>query len=131
MDEPLLRLAVVAIAAAAVGGIAVLTRRWQKPTHARIDVAGLGLPPGVVVFTSTDCTKCKEALAMLRPLDIPLREVTWEIEGALLERARVSAVPLTVFVGDSGQVVDQIVGVPRRRRLSKAARAWSTAMAQA
>ena len=125
MDEPALRLLLAAVAVVIVVGAALLTRRWQKPSHPRIDVAGLGLPSGAVIFTSTDCAKCKDALAALRSLDVPLREVTWEIEGDLLERARVSSVPLTVFVDGAEQVVDQILGVPTRRRLAAALAAWS------
>ena len=118
-----------AIRALLVGGgtllvviLALATRRWQRPTHERVDVAGLGLPPGIVIFTSTDCATCKEALARVRTADAPVREVTWELERALLEQAKVAAVPLTVVVADDGTVVDQMVGVPRRRRLARATR---------
>lgn len=127
MDDPLLRIAAVAVAAIVVVGLAVVSRRWQRPSHPRIDVAGLGFPPGIVIFTSTDCTKCKDALAALRGLDVPVREVTWELEGSLLESARVATVPLTAFVDGSGRVIDQIVGIPTARRLRRAAAAWAAA----
>ncbi|HSF85180.1 MAG TPA: hypothetical protein VLG28_05880 [Acidimicrobiia bacterium] len=124
MDETWLRLLVVAVMAAIVVGAAYGTRRWQRPGHARLDLAGSVFAPGVVMFTSTDCTTCKDALAAVKPLDIPLREVTWELEGNTLEQLDVSAVPLTVFVGNDGEILDQTVGVPRRRWLRRAAAKW-------
>ncbi len=81
------------------------------------------------MFTSTDCATCKDALAVVKPLDLPLREVTWELEGSTLERLNVSAVPLTVFVGNDEEVLDQAVGVPRRWWLRRAAARWRRAAA--
>lgn len=128
MDDVWVRLLLIAGAAAVVLGAAYATRRWQRPGHPRLDLAGAGFDPGVVLFTSTDCTTCKDALAVVKPLDIPLREVTWELEAPMLEKLDVSAVPLTVFVGTDGEIVDQIVGVPRRSRLRRAAARWRRAV---
>ncbi len=124
MSDPLVRLAVVAAVAAIVVVISVLTRRWQRPVHPPVAVAQLDLPAGVVVFTSTDCATCKDALAALRSIDLPVREVTWELERETLERAQIAAVPLTLFVHEGGRVIDQIVGVPKPRRLRRAVAAW-------
>ncbi len=124
MDETWVRVIVVAAAALVVLAAALATRKWQRPGHPRLDLAHTDYDPGIVMFTSTDCATCKDALAAVRPLDIPLREVTWELEGSVLERLQVTAVPLTVFVGPHREVVDQIVGVPRRRRLRRASSAW-------
>lgn len=128
MDELWFRLLVIAALTAAVAGTALATRKWQRPGHPRLDVSGRGLGPGAVVFTSTDCSTCKETLQLIRNLEMPLREVTWELEGRVLEELGVSAVPLTTFVGAGDVVVDQIVGVPRRRRLRRAEARWRHAM---
>ncbi len=48
------------------------------------------------------------------------REVTWELEGRLMERVGITAVPLAVFRDDTGATVAQIAGVPGRRRLRRA-----------
>lgn len=128
MDDLWVRLLVIAAVTAAVAGAAFATRKWQRPGHPRLEVSGRGLGPGAVVFTSTDCVTCKEALQVIRNLDMPMREVTWELEGRVLEELGVSAVPLTAFVGADDVVVDQIVGVPRRRRLRRAESRWQEAM---
>jgi hypothetical protein len=120
MSDAVVRLLVVGGSAIVVVAAALATRRWQRPTHERVDVAGLALPPGIVIFTSTDCATCKQAIARVRGTGVPVREITWELERAMLERARVAAVPLTLVVGPDGSVLDQIVGVPRRRRLKRA-----------
>jgi hypothetical protein len=124
MGDVLVRLLIVAAAVVAVVGLAAVTRRWQRPSHPVIDITGLDLPSGMVVFTSTECTRCKDTIAVLRGLDVPLREVTWELEPQLIEAAGVTAVPLTVFVSREGEVLDQIVGVPRARRRDAAASRW-------
>lgn len=119
-DDVVVRLLVVGAGALAVVVAALATRRWQRPTHQRIDMAALGLPSGIVIFTSTECSTCKQALARVRGTGVPVREVTWELEPSVLERAGVSTVPLTVVIDDKGAVLDQIVGVPRRNRLRRA-----------
>ncbi len=120
MDDLTVRLLVVggAVLVAAVGALA--TRRWQRPSHPAVDIAGLGLPDGIVVFTSTDCGNCAETRSRVAATGAPVREVTWELESAMIERAGVTAVPLTLVVED-GVVLDQIVGIPSRRRLRRTA----------
>lgn len=110
----------VAGAALAVVAAALGTRRFQRPTHERLDVHGAGLPQGIVIFTSTECATCKDALAVVRDSPAPVREVTWELEPALFEDLAVTAVPLTIVVDAAGDVIAQMVGVPRRRRLARA-----------
>lgn len=125
MSDTVLQVLLVAVAAAVVGGVALGTRRWQRPGHPPVDVGLADLPAGIIVFTSTDCSTCHEALAAVKALDVPVREVTWELEPQLLESAGVSAVPLTVLRRGDGTVVDQIVGVPSARRLRRAVAAWA------
>lgn len=117
----------IAGAALAVVAVALGTRRFQRPTHGRVDVHGIGLPAGIVIFTSTDCATCRDALASVRAAQAPVREVTWELESALFERVGVTAVPLTIVVDGAGNTIAQMVGVPRRRKLSRAVASLGTA----
>jgi len=128
MDEVWVRLLLAAGAVLAIAGVARFTRSLQRPGHPLLDLSDRGFEPGIVMFTSTDCATCKDALAAVKPLDIPLREVTWELEGKVLEELQVTAVPLTVFVAGDNELVDQFVGVPKRRRLARAAAAWRRAI---
>jgi hypothetical protein len=129
MDDMLVRLLVVGGAAAVVLLLALATRRWQRPSHPPVALDGLTLPNGIVIFTSTDCTTCKEALVVVKAVDAPVREVTWELEPNVLEAAQVTAVPLTLVRAEDGTVIDQIVGVPRLRRLSRAVQRWERSAA--
>lgn len=114
---------IVLIVAAILLVIAVtrLIARWQRPSHPPIDLGDFGPRPGVVVFTSTDCANCKEALAVVRSLDVPYREATWELEPAVLEAIGVEAVPLTTVIDDAGVLQLLAAGVPSRRSVKKAA----------
>jgi hypothetical protein len=112
----LLVLALLGVAAAA----GAAARRF-RPQHPPIDIAGLGLPAGITVFTSTDCPRCKPVLASARASGVPVREVTYELEGDLQRRAGVIGVPLTVVVDRSGRVVAQLAGRVSARRLRRAA----------
>ncbi len=104
----------VMVVAAALG-----TRRWQRPVHATVTLDGYEFPEGFVVFTSTECVNCKTALARLKATDLPVREVTWELEGKTIEALGVAAVPLVVKVGPDGSAVAQTVGVPSQRWLRR------------
>ena len=75
-------LRIVLIVAAIVVVIAVtrLIARWQRPSHPPIDLGDFGPRPGVVLFTSTDCANCKEALALVRSLDLPHRVALGQVD---------------------------------------------------
>jgi hypothetical protein len=119
VDELTIRLMTVAgILLLAAGG--ALWARGRRPFHPPIQIAGLDLPPGVVVFTSTRCRRCKDAIAAAKALDVPLREVTYELEADLQERAGVSGVPLTIVIDHSGLLVAQYAGKVRLRTLQRA-----------
>ncbi|MDJ0923849.1 MAG: hypothetical protein QNJ77_04735 [Acidimicrobiia bacterium] len=107
---------------AAVAAIAAWWARRTRSYHPPVDVAGLGLPAGIVVFTSTDCPRCKDVLAIARASGAPLREITYELEGDLQRRAGVIGVPLTVILDGSGTPVAQLAGQVRRRSLQRALR---------
>jgi len=110
---------VIGILTLVVVGIAIATRRWQRPSYNPVSVAGHGFPEGYVVFTSTDCTNCKTALARLKQTGAPIREVTWELEAPLIEEIGVEAVPHVVYIGPDGQPLAQTVGIPSARWLRR------------
>jgi len=119
VDNPALGLGIVAAVILVAAGAAYLLRR-NTTFHPLVDVSGLDLPAGVVVFTSTDCPRCKDALAVAHKVDAPLREVTYEIESDLQERAGVIGVPLTLVIDDSGTAVAQFAGQVSERSLRRA-----------
>ena len=111
------------LVAAAVGIVALLLARTARqslqPVHPAVNLRSASLPAGVILFTSTACVNCARARAALRSADFEFREVTWELEPALLEAVGVQAVPLVVVQGNDGATLLQIVGVPRRRALRR------------
>lgn len=118
--SPLARLILIGLAVGVVVIAVRLAGRWQRPAHPAVDLGDLGAHPGIVVFTSTECSNCSAALAVVETFDVPIRQVTYELEADELERAGVEAVPLTVVVGAEGSVLSVLTGVPRRRVLSRA-----------
>jgi hypothetical protein len=115
-----LRVLLVVMVVAIAGGIAFLSRR-NTSYHPPVEIRGLGLPPGLVVFSSTDCQRCKKVLAAARLVEAPLREVTYELEPQLQESVGVVGVPLTLAIDKSGQLVAQLAGVVRVGTLRRAA----------
>lgn len=116
-DDTLLRVVLVAVV---VGAAVVAGRVWTRrsaPRHQPVDLSGLGLPAGVVLFTSTDCGNCAEARRRVEELDVPVREVTWELEADTFRRAGVDAVPLVAFLDAAGRTVTQVAGIPSRAAL--------------
>jgi hypothetical protein len=122
VSDQSIRIAVVIVAV----GIAVLTafiaRKMARPVHPDINVGEVGDRPGVVLFTSTDCSNCREAIAVLKGESIPFREVTHDLEPQRFEIWDVVAVPLTVVVDARGNIVDAITGIPKRSAVTRAAR---------
>ena len=124
MDEVALRIVLVALVAVGAVAIGWGANRWQRPTHAPVQLAGLDLPPGVIAFTSTQCDNCKRVMARLGAVEAPVREVTHELEPQLFAAAAVGAVPLVVVTDADGTVVRQLAGTPTvgaiRRAVKKA-----------
>lgn len=117
-----MRLLIVAGIFALALVVALVARKLQRPVHPELTVGDVGDRPGVVLFTSTDCSNCKEAIAVLKDEGIPFREVTHDLEPQRFETWDVLAVPLTVVIGSDGRVIETISGVPRRRTLNRAVR---------
>lgn len=120
MDDTLGRLVVVA----GIGGVAVLAgylaTRLRRPTHPPVRLRDLGLPAGVVVFTSSQCDNCKRVMSAMRGVASPVREVTHELEPALFDAAGVEAVPLVVITDRRGHVVRQLAGKVSRSAIRRA-----------
>jgi len=116
------RIAVVLLAVLIVIVIARLVGRLRRPSHPPIDLTDFAENAGVVVFTSTDCSNCREALAKVESLGVPLREVTWELEPTVFEELGVQSVPLTAVVDADRHVELLVAGVPRGRSLGDAVR---------
>jgi hypothetical protein len=120
VDNTVVRVIVIVAVLAVAGAVALVSRR-SRSHHPPISVAGLDFRPGVVVFTSTDCPRCREVLDVIKTVDVPVREVTYELEGELQRRAGVIGVPLTVVISHSGEVTAQLPGRISRRALRNAA----------
>ncbi len=122
MSPQTMRLLIVVAAFGLALIVAFVLRRLQRPTHPELSVGVVGDRPGVVLFTSTDCSKCKEVIALLEAESVPFREVTHDLEPQRFEDWDVVAVPLTVVLDSGGDVVATMSGVPRRRTLIRSVR---------
>lgn len=123
MSDQAARIVVVLVVTIVAFLIALVARRLQRPAHPDITVGDIGDRPGVLLFTSTDCGNCREAISVLKAEEVPFREVTHELEPQRFESWMVVAVPLTVVLDADGDVVGLMSGVPRGRSLKKAVRA--------
>lgn len=122
MSDPLVRLLIALGVIVVAAAFAFVAKAVRRPIHPTVRVGDLGDRPGVVLFTSTDCSNCKRAIARLKDLAIPFREVTHELEPRQLEAWEVVAVPLTVVLDADGEAVAVLSGVPARRAIVKAVR---------
>ena len=115
----MVRLVAVVAVVATAGLVALFIRVAHHPP---VSIAGLAFPPGIVIFTSTDCRRCKETLATVKGCGVPVREVTFELEPNLQEEAGIIGVPLTLVIDKSGMAVAQIAGRVRPQTLARAIR---------
>lgn len=115
-----IRLGIVLVLVLLVVAAARLAGRWGHPTHPPIRLGDVGPRPGLVVFTSTDCTNCAEAISIAGSLGVEVREITWELEPGRFQTAGVEAVPLTAVVDSTGRVELLVTGVPTKRALARA-----------
>ncbi len=101
--------------------VAAIATRLRKPMHPSVVVNDLADRPGIVLFTSTDCSRCKKAISRLKEAGLGFREVTYELEPHQFESWGVVAVPLAVVVDGSGTATGVLSGVPSARALRAAA----------
>ncbi|MEN8041226.1 MAG: hypothetical protein ABFR95_06945 [Actinomycetota bacterium] len=120
MSDPVVRAVIVLVLMAVAILLGLAARKVQKPVHPAITVGDVGSRPGVVLFTSTDCSNCRDAIAALEAQSIDFREVTYELEPQRFESWAVLAVPLTVVVDVAGTAVGTFSGVPHQRELARA-----------
>lgn len=123
MTDELFRVLLVGIVLLIAGAVAFGFTKLQRPSHPRVTVGGEGDRPGIVLFTSLNCSTCKKTITQLRGDGIPFREITHELEPQRFEEWGVLAVPLTVVVNRDGHVVDLMTGVPSLQRLQSAVEA--------
>ena len=116
------QVAVVAAALAAALGTAWWARRSAARRGPAVDVTGLVVGPGVVIFTKDECITCAAALERVEGLGLPVRRVRAEDEPGTLEARGVTGVPVTVVVNQAGGACGRFAGLPARRPLRRAAR---------
>ena len=122
--ERLILAAVLVVVALIVAGV-VQRRRLDAPTQARnalipqqLDRADFERPETdwlVVVFSSSTCDACAEALVKAQSLaahDVVVQEVVWQTSRDLHERYAIDTVPSLVIAGIDGAVEAGFIGPP-------------------
>lgn len=125
VDEAAILVAVSLVAVAAATGL--IASWWWRPGHPAVSVVRFDAAQGIVLFTSTECSKCRRARQVAEQTGAPIREITYELEPGTFTAAGVEAVPLTIVIGRDGGVVAQFSGVPTRRALKRAVSASGAA----
>lgn len=123
MTDPAVRLIVVVGVLVAAGLIALLFNRFRHPPHPAVTVGEIGERPGVVLFTSTECSTCKRAIGRLGDEGVAYRGVWYELEPDQFNIWGVAAVPLAVVIDAESSVVAVLSGVPSVKRLRRAVEA--------
>lgn len=121
MNDVVVRVAAVIIVLVLARLVALVLAKFLRPKHPDVIVGDEGDRPGIVLFTSTDCSTCKQAIARIRESGLTFREITYDLEPQRFDAWGVTGVPLTVVLDESGDVVDGISGVPKVRRVRRAA----------
>jgi hypothetical protein len=121
MGDLLVRLLLIGAVVGVAAGLGYLAR-GKLANHPSVSIDGFDLGPGLVVFTSTECVRCKQVITAARATGAPLREITYELEASLQERMGVTGVPLTLVIDRSGRLRSQFAGRVTEARLSRALR---------
>lgn len=121
MNDVVVRVAAVIIVLVLARLVALVLAKFLRPKHPDVIVGDEGDRPGIVLFTSTDCSTCKQAIARIRESGLTFREITYDLEPQRFDAWGVTGVPLTVVLDESGDVIDGISGVPKARRIRRAA----------
>lgn len=119
MSDIVIRVAAVIVVLVVARLIAMGFSHFVRPSHPDVIVGEVGERPGVVMFTATDCSTCKDAIQRLRDLGIRFREVTYELEPQRFDTWQVGAVPVTVIVDADATVVSVISGVPSVKQIRR------------
>jgi protein-disulfide isomerase len=122
VSDTAVRLLVVVAVVVVAAVVARVVAAFRSPPHPQVTVGEVGDRPGVVLFTSTTCPTCKDAIAALEGFGVSFREVTNDLEPQRFDTWGVTAVPLAVFVDADGMVTSTISGVPRKRAVRRALR---------
>lgn len=122
MDDLTIRVAVVVGLVVVVIGLTLAANKFGEQRHAAIALGDVSVPPGLVLFSSTECSTCKAVAADLRKIAVPLREITYELESATLSELGVDAVPLTLVVAEDQRILWQRAGRLSARSLREIAR---------
>jgi len=119
MNDVVVRVAAVVVVLVVARLVAVGFNRFIRPSHPDVTVGEVGDRPGVVLFTSTNCSTCRDAIQRLRDLGVPFREVTYELEPQRFDTWRVGAVPLTVILDADAAIVSVISGTPSAKQVRR------------
>jgi hypothetical protein len=133
-DVERLLLALVLVVVAAVVARVLRARRPEPPTQARrwpvpmqldrADFVDDAKPWLVVVFTSTACDSCAQAIEKAQVLacdEVAVLDVPFQARKDLHERYHIEVVPLTLVVDPEGVVQKSFVGTPTATDLWAAA----------
>ena len=120
MTEPALRAILIGGVAAIAIAAGLLATRRRRSAQPPVRVDGLGFDSAIVVFTSTDCSRCRKTMSQLSVLDATVREVAYELEPGLFESAGVDGVPLVVVMTPDGARSSQFAGAVGDFRLNRA-----------
>ena len=122
MDQVVLPVALVIVATAVAAWLR--RRRPEPPTQShyqvplqldRSDFDGADKPWIVVVFSSTTCPTCSEAVAkasVVACADVAVHEVSYQARRDLHTRYAIEAAPTTIVADRDGVVQAAFVGVP-------------------
>jgi len=122
MNDVAVRIAAVIVVLVVARLVAFVLAKFLRPKHPDVIVGDEGDRPGIVLFTSTDCSTCKRAISRIHESGLTFREITYDLEPQRFDAWGVNGVPLTVVLDAAGEVVDAISGVPSPRRVRRAAR---------
>jgi hypothetical protein len=122
VDRVVLALGLIVVAAAVAWWLrgrqteAPTQSRYQVPTQLdRADFEGTDRPWLVVVFSSTTCTMCVEAVAKASVLacdEVAVQEVSYQTRRELHRRYNIEAAPTTLLADGDGVVRAAFVGSP-------------------
>ncbi|GMQ97831.1 MAG: hypothetical protein BMS9Abin17_0334 [Acidimicrobiia bacterium] len=121
MNDVAVRVAAVIVVLGLARLVALVLARFLRPKHPDVIVGDEGDRPGIVLFTSTDCSTCKRAISRIHESGLTFREITYDLEPQRFDAWGVTGVPLTIVLDAAGSIVDGMSGVPSIRRLRRAA----------